>query len=79
MDESLIAWMMAGGNRFETPADRKDRENARLLREARADARTNMEAVRRLIAPVRDRALGALGRTAATIAAPTTTTDCCGA
>jgi hypothetical protein len=77
MHDSLIAWMMSGGNRFETTAERKDRENARILREARPDAHTGA-ALRSAITPVRIRALAALG-VAGTVVSGTTTPDCCAA
>ena len=77
MHDSLIAWMMSGGNRFETPAERINRENARVLREERRDAHT-AAALRSAISPVRARAMSVLGLgSAATMAAPTTTADCC--
>lgn len=76
MHDSLIAWMMSGGNRFETPAERINRENARAFREARADTPAPA-ALRSAIAPVRARAMSVLGLASATMAAPTTTPDCC--
>jgi hypothetical protein len=81
MHDSLIAWMMSGGNRFETTAERKDRENARVLREVREvrpDAHT-AAALRSAIAPVRARALAALGVAATAVNGQTTTPDCCAA
>jgi hypothetical protein len=76
MHDSLIAWMMSGGNRFETTAQRKDRENARALREVRPDAHT-AAALRSAIAPVRARALAALGLATTAVSGPSTTPDCC--
>jgi hypothetical protein len=78
MHDSLIAWMMSGGNRFETTAERKDRENARVLREVRPDTHT-AAALRSAIAPVRTRALAALGVAATAVSGPATTPDCCAA
>lgn len=78
MHDRSIAWMMAGGNRFETTEERLDRANLRALRAERRDAQPAM-ALRRAVAPIRGRALSAFGLAAASIAAPTTTPECCGA
>ncbi len=77
-EDRSIAWMMAGGNRFETAQERLDRANARTLRAARRDAHT-AAGLRSAIAPIRARAMSALGLAAATMAAPITTPDCCAA
>lgn len=38
MYDRSIAWMMSGGNRFDTLEERRNRAHARALREARAAA-----------------------------------------
>ncbi len=37
MHDRTIAWMMSGGNRYETPEERLDRVHAHALRVARAE------------------------------------------
>lgn len=78
MHDRSIAWMMAGGNRFETTEERLGRAHMRALNAVHRDAHP-AAGLRSAIAPIRTRAMRALGLAAATIAAPPTTPDCCAA
>ncbi|MFP5341352.1 MAG: hypothetical protein ACLGIJ_00295 [Candidatus Limnocylindria bacterium] len=79
MHDSLIAWMITGGDRFETTAERMDRDHVRALREQRAAGGPTGAGRRAALARIRARAMTVLGLASPTIAAPTTTPDCCGA
>lgn len=71
MHDRSIAWMMSGGNRFETAEERLDHLHARALRDARAKATTPARTLTSF--SLRTTAVAAL----AAVGIGSATPDCC--